>query len=90
MITELYFIRITGRRPIQDDLERCNCGYVGSIGHQQCGICGKCGQPRFICGCIARIADEHPEDSVQFLQKKVRDLEAQLLRNCYNTATPEA
>lgn len=36
-ITEEYFLKYTGREPIEDDLERCNCDKVGSVGHASCG-----------------------------------------------------
>lgn len=56
------FLATTGRLPENDDLYRCNCNQVGTIGHQQCGICTKCELPRFICGCVAilTLIEEHP------------------------------
>jgi hypothetical protein len=45
------FRALFGITPIQDDLERVNCGKAGEIGHSHCGIC-ECGQPRFICGHV--------------------------------------
>lgn len=38
--TEDEFIRFTGRKPEQDDLDRCNCKLGGQkISHINCGIC---------------------------------------------------
>jgi len=37
MITELDFIKATGKVPENDDLERCNCPKAGQLGHWQCG-----------------------------------------------------
>lgn len=37
MITDVHFKMGTGKWPIQDDLERCNCPKAGQIGHQFCG-----------------------------------------------------
>ncbi len=36
-ITEAYFIQATGRKPENDDLERCNCTKAGQVGHMSCG-----------------------------------------------------
>jgi hypothetical protein len=49
-----------GVTPQQDDLERVNCDRVGDIGHFQCGVCEKHNQPRFICGCFAKLTTEKP------------------------------
>ena len=42
------FAQLVGSVPENDDLERVNCEVVGTAGHEQCGICRKCGYPRFI------------------------------------------
>lgn len=56
------FFEMTGRHADNDDLVRCDCNQVGTIGHHQCGICTKCELPRFICGCVAilTLTEEHP------------------------------
>ncbi len=46
------FETITGRPPVQDDLERVNCHSAGTIGHDLCGWCNDHGTPRFECGCV--------------------------------------
>ena len=43
------FIQMTGREPIQDDLERCNCDKAGTPGHYTCGVCKICNCPKFEC-----------------------------------------
>lgn len=50
-ITEQYFIEKTGRVPVDDDLERCNCPQAGEIGHSCCGWCEEHQKPIFECGC---------------------------------------
>ena len=42
-----------GTAQLDDDLERVNCDRVGTIGHQQCGLCPTHNRPRFSCGCLA-------------------------------------
>lgn len=37
MITYEKFLECTGHAPVDDDLERCNCIYAGSLNHMQCG-----------------------------------------------------
>ncbi len=37
VITAEYFESCTGNKPSDDDLERANCDYVGSLGHYRCG-----------------------------------------------------
>jgi len=37
IITAEYFEKITGWKPVQDDLDRCNCKNAGEIGHKNCG-----------------------------------------------------
>lgn len=46
-ITRKMFIAATGRKPEQDDLERCNCGNAGAIGHFCCGWDYKHNLPMF-------------------------------------------
>jgi hypothetical protein len=36
-ITREHFIDATGRDPVNDDLDRCNCPYAGQMGHFLCG-----------------------------------------------------
>lgn len=43
------FFKMTGRQPIQDDLERCNCPKAGDLGHFSCGICKEHNLPVFQC-----------------------------------------
>jgi hypothetical protein len=50
IITADIFKESTGRLPIQDDLERCNCN-INEFGHDQCGWCEIHNQPRFMCFC---------------------------------------
>lgn len=51
MITTKKFKAATGRKPAQDDLERCNCPKAGQMGHYFCGWCSKCDKPKFECRC---------------------------------------
>ena len=44
------FEQVTGRSPIEDDLERVNCEQAGRIGHLSCGWCAICDGPMFECG----------------------------------------
>lgn len=37
MISNLMFEAATGRKPVQDDLERCNCDKADTQGHMGCG-----------------------------------------------------
>lgn len=37
IITAEFFEQATGRAPIEDDLERCNCDQAGTMGHEFCG-----------------------------------------------------
>lgn len=41
MITAKYFERATGRKPVDDDLERANCPKSGQLGHWACGWCNE-------------------------------------------------
>jgi hypothetical protein len=52
-ITHVAFQKAVGRKPQQDDLERCNCGLVGELGHWSCGWCAECDLPRFLCGQVS-------------------------------------
>jgi len=45
------FEKITGNPPENDDLERSNCEQAGQDGHKYCGLCDKCGHPKFNCFC---------------------------------------
>jgi hypothetical protein len=49
-VTRERFIAGVGHEPQNDDLERCNCPAAGTPGHQNCGWCGSCEKPRFMCG----------------------------------------
>lgn len=42
------FKKISGYVPEYDDLERTNCRKAGTPGHSNCGICPRCGAPRFL------------------------------------------
>jgi hypothetical protein len=53
-ITEEKFITMTGVKPVQDDLDRCNCPESGELGHRMCGVCSLHNKPRFVCGCTVR------------------------------------
>ena len=48
------FEKLTGDKPENDDLDRVNCDKAGQIGHYCCGLCSKCGQPKFMCTCLIR------------------------------------
>lgn len=37
IITAEFFLKHVGRKPIDDDLERCNCVKAGQGGHSSCG-----------------------------------------------------
>jgi hypothetical protein len=50
MITREQFIAATGREPQNDDLERCNCAYAGTMGHLCCGWNEQRNLPQFECG----------------------------------------
>lgn len=53
-ITAERFEKAVGRKPVIDDLDRCNCDKGGRIGHYMCGWCKKCNKPIFICGHTKR------------------------------------
>lgn len=42
----------TGRKPVNDDLERVNCPDAGKVGHFGCGWCNGCNKPAYECGHI--------------------------------------
>jgi hypothetical protein len=42
------FEKLTRHAPENDDLERVNCDTPGVLGHDSCGVCERCGWPRFI------------------------------------------
>lgn len=52
-ITGPQFKERFGVVPEKDDLERVNCTTIGTVGHQQCGVCEVHSKPRFMCGCLA-------------------------------------
>jgi hypothetical protein len=56
-ITAEKFEEATGRKPEDDDLDRCNCAEVGKVGHWQCGWCDGCNRPRFECGHLKKARD---------------------------------
>lgn len=45
------FKQLTGREPVDDDLERVNCNKAGMRGHRSCGWCFWCEKPKFECVC---------------------------------------
>jgi hypothetical protein len=47
-ITAELFLKATGRAPVLDDLQRCNCEDAGTIGHWGCGWC-RHRKPTFLC-----------------------------------------
>lgn len=47
-ITSKMFKEATGRNPVDDDLERCNCDKAGTIGHGSCGWNYRVNQPMFV------------------------------------------
>ena len=49
-ITAEMFKEFTGREPMDDDLERCNCKKAGKPGHMQCGWNRVLNLPRFEVG----------------------------------------
>jgi hypothetical protein len=54
-ITAEDFEQATGDAPVDDELERVNCGRSGQVGHIYCGWCDKCDKPRLQCGCSAAV-----------------------------------
>jgi hypothetical protein len=53
-ITKRKFLQVTGRKPQDDDLERCNCPEAGTWGHMSCGWCKEHNGPMFECGCATK------------------------------------
>jgi hypothetical protein len=49
-ITRKLFKDATGRSPIEDDLERCNCPKAGQSGHYHCGWNYTQNMPVFMVG----------------------------------------
>lgn len=60
-ITRAHFIAATGRAPIDDDLDRCNCARIGQIAHSMCGWNHAKNGPVFEVG---------PENATQLNQEK--------------------
>jgi hypothetical protein len=56
-ITREYFIKATGREPIQDDLERSNCLLAGTMGHNFCGWNQKHNKPQYEIGYVDNAKD---------------------------------
>lgn len=50
MITAEHFTAATGAAPVQDDLERSNCGLAGTLGHSSCGWDAEFDLPVFMVG----------------------------------------
>ncbi len=50
-MNESEFKKLTGRDPVDDDLDRANCHEAGTLGHAYCGLCDSCGYPKFECYC---------------------------------------
>lgn len=62
IVTEVMFEQATGRKPVDDDLERANCESAGQAGHHSCGWCPEHHLPRFECGCLRhRKVESHYE-----------------------------
>ena len=49
LITREIFWAATGVEPTDDDLDRCNCMFVGSPGHLMCGWNDEFHLPQFLC-----------------------------------------
>ncbi len=60
MIDGIQFYASTGRQPVHDDLQRCNCELAGNASHVFCGWCSTHGRPRFECGCMAKSSWDTP------------------------------
>lgn len=56
--TAQQFEEMTGKMPVQDDLERLNCDRAGELGHFHCGHCPEHNKPRFWCGCWQNTEDK--------------------------------
>jgi len=46
-----------GFEPDQDELDRVNCRFSTHPGHHDCGVCGTCNNPRFMCDCPKKAAE---------------------------------
>lgn len=55
MINKERFKKATGREPMQDDLERCNCKKAGQIGHMMCGWNHDQNLPVFDAVCLGAL-----------------------------------
>jgi hypothetical protein len=53
-ITRDRFFAATGREPMQDDLDRCNCRLAGRHGHTCCGWNETLDKPQFDVGPVNR------------------------------------
>lgn len=51
-MTYVEFVKVVGRPPEDDDLQRVNCEVAGTTGHWQCGWCWTHNKPRFECACF--------------------------------------
>jgi hypothetical protein len=62
MITREDFIAATGREPMLDDLERCNCQLADQPGHWYCGWDSEHNRPRFeyLALFAARLRGDQP------------------------------
>lgn len=57
------FREMTGKNPVHDDLDRCNCPKAGSLGHLSCGICEH-NLPVFECPrCTKRRIEDFKQES---------------------------
>lgn len=59
IVTEELFEQLVGCKPIEDDLERCNCEKAGSVGHQSCGWNAETNLPVFMGSMAQPMADIH-------------------------------
>lgn len=50
LITEELYIKHVGKKPVDDDLERCNCPNAGKVGHNSCGWNEPKQKPVFMVG----------------------------------------
>lgn len=46
-INEEVFLKATGHKPENDDLDRCNCKEAGKLGHDWCGWSRMVNRPNF-------------------------------------------
>jgi hypothetical protein len=65
LITREKFIEATGREPINDDLDRCNCPEAGKLGHWSCGWNIEHDKPQFMVGPRMRDIQEEMNDIAQ-------------------------